>query len=204
MKKTNNQKTAIQMNEDIQKKNDEFIRMSKAQKRIAIAKDVLVQLDAEKMKAGDTYCEIQFESLKSEEFGLKEYVSKKVELQTLLPKVKKCKVCAIGSMFISKVALGNQCKVDVEDYFGEGKAIVDSNLNDDDMIIRNLKGIFTKTELRYIEYAYEGRDVDGSFTSRSENFHDTVEKFYKSFRSRTFRLRAIMENIIKNEGTFKL
>src|SRR6185369_2611606 len=74
------------------------MRMTKAEKRIAIAKDVLkqIKLRTYKPKAG-TYVEI------SQEIAKTIPRSADVQLQDMLPKIKDCKVCALGACFMSSV-----------------------------------------------------------------------------------------------------
>jgi hypothetical protein len=192
------------LNAKIKEQNEAFKKMSPAQKRVAIAHDVLAALKAKKYKAAQrVYCDINF----NDSCGLEvEKQGQKMELQTLLVggAIESCNVCAIGSIFTSKVAIGNDFKVNVEKDEYDGDIMLEQDMNDDGMLIKSLRGIFTETDLRLIEYAFEGEDIAEKFESRSEKFHDKMVEFYESFKSPHDRLVGIMKNIIKNEGTFKI
>lgn len=175
----------------IKEKNEEFAGMSKVQKRIAIAKDVISQIRAKKFKATPgTYCE-----LKTSQKKLK--LSGSVELQTLLEEgaINKCNVCALGGIFMSKVSLGN--KFNLNSRYDK----IQTHIDDDEMI-SNLRGIFSELELRTIEYAFEGGDINSSFLGKPMHFHARLRSYSKVYKKSEDRLLAIMENIINNKGKF--
>lgn len=184
----------------INKKNEAFAKMTKMEKRIAIAKDVISQVRAKKLKASPgTYCYLNL--------NRKQKLDKKgrVELQTLMNDgaIASCDVCAIGGIFASKVSIGNNFKVKVsKNWINEKLEIEDESIEDDDMV-KSLKGIYTERELRLIEYAFEGKDIYDIFDKKPDNFHDALKNFYKEYKKSENRLIAIMENIIRNEGEFK-
>lgn len=178
-------------------KNEKFWALSKPEQRVAIAKDVIKQLDAEFYKAmSGTYFESNIEVPASE-----------VQFQKLLKKAKKegevCVVCAIGSCFTSAVSLGDSFKVDSDN---ESPYVDGIYLSAEDMRSELLNKVFSKKQQNLIEQAFEG--VDNNWADDADFVDCTVSSataiaFGEKYRDVTERLRAIMENIIKNKGTFK-
>lgn len=211
MKTKKKSKREIALNAEIKRRNAKFAKMKPAQKRMAIAEDVLLQLRKNKYSAeAGVYCDINLkEFISSKKFGLNdENPDKEIELQTLLldGTIESCEVCAIGSMFMSKVALGNKCTILVETnwYNDERADIVVSQLDSSTLAIEHLKGIFTEKQLRYIEFAFEGCDIGNRFTEISSTFREKIYDFHNEYETNDLRLKAIMENIIKNKGNFKI
>lgn len=162
-------------------KNRNFWKMGRNRRKVAIAKDVLLQLAAGKMTATPgVYCRI--------------YLSKPVtteDLQTELQNLESCQVCGIGAVFVSKVNLANKFKIDHgfgNDRFNPGH----------ENMVENMSRIFTDHELAQIETLFEGwyRQINGQLVDAS-NFRINVS-------NPTDRLILIMENIIKNKGELKL
>lgn len=112
-----------------------------------------------------------------------------------------CEVCGIGSVFASMVNIGNQSTCSE---FGLNKIWVGYGLSDDKM--RNkLDGVFSEEHRVLIETAFEknaglGMDNEGA-TEEPENLGKAVS-FGKKYRLPHNRLKAIMNNIIKNKGEF--
>lgn len=188
---------------ELKKQNAAFTKMTRTEKRIAIAQDVILALKKDRYYASPgTYCDLVFNHGK-------DLVEGKVELQTLLHDgvVQQCDVCAIGSLFMSKVFLGNKFKVKVgEDYDGDTE--LKEGIGDRGIATKALKGIFTVRELKYIEYCFEGCDISDTFTNENKKFHEKVKNFYSQYYSNYSpsedRMIGIMENIIKNKGKFIL
>lgn len=165
---------------DIEKGNKRFAKLTAPQKRVAIAKDVLLSI-----KTGIVIptCGNYFS------------LTKKLDGKTLqeglcdVNSPISCKVCGMGAVFVSKVKLGNTFEMD------------GSYVSDDEMT-ENLEGIFSTKQLRLIEHAFEG------FHAGFANITDTEEtkcenKFRYKYSEPSERMQAIMKNIIKNNGTFK-
>ena len=173
----------VKLYKTIVKNNDRFNKLSKMEKRVAIAKDVLEQIKIKKFKpAIGGY------------LNLDEPIEEEINIQELLiTKETTCRVCAIGGIFASKVILGNKCDTTLDRY--------DTGL-DDDIMIDNLKSIFSEKELRKIEYAFEGFDVSYGDMNFSDKECSKYETFFESFENTEHRLKAIMLNIIKNKGKF--
>ncbi|MEK6829068.1 MAG: hypothetical protein AABY15_02995 [Nanoarchaeota archaeon] len=193
------QKKIEKMNAKTIEQNKTFAKMGKMQKRVAIAHDVIASIKANKFKATPgTYCELKLNKKhKFEGAG-------DVELQSLMESgvVEKCNVCAIGGIFASKVAIGNKFKVSVEeDYWNDNKLGIETDVDDDELLIENLDGIYTERELRLIEFAFEGEDIRGEFYDEEIDI-DALNSYKKVHKKADERLIAIMQNIIKNEGKF--
>lgn len=206
-------KKLAKLNADIKQRNAKFAKMTAAQKRLAIAKDVLAQLKKKKFVAeSGSYCTLNTSKvLTRKDIGISEgegYKTVDIELQPLLldGTIASCDVCAIGSVFMSKVLLGNKFKITADSYSDSGEDSVDleTDLDRDHDMVESLKGIFTEKQLRLMEYAFEGEDIKEIFFDSPEKFHLKVDEFYYEYTSDESRLKAIMQNIIKNEGTFKL
>lgn len=184
----------------LKSQNEAFEKMSKSEKRIAIAKDVIASIKSGKYNAQkEVYCSIDV----NPEYNFEK--KGKSELQTLMHSgaISSCTVCAIGGIFASKVFLGNKFKVSVNEKFWSDELEIENTYIEDTEMMGSFRGIYTIVELREIEYAFEGWDIRDSFKNRSEEFHYNMINFYDKYPDVELRLIAIMKNIIKNEGNFK-
>ena len=184
--------------------------MSKKSERIAIAKDVLSQIFAKKFipKHGDYFHSLD-EEFNSQLYGAYvngEYVMPDQESQLRPPK--KCEVCAIGCMFVSALDRNNKLQ------------LKDSNvLGQDERMVNYLSDWFDSRQLRLMEVAFEGTDeleefskfdyhtdklVYSSLGLKALTFHEKYRKDKRYGDNSAERLmRAMMNNVIKNDGTFK-
>lgn len=182
------------------KDNLAFAKLPKAQKRVAIARDVIAQvklgmIDVQQGKyLGDV---VKVEDDNGNVVG-----------------VEKCTACALGSLFacaVNKPAL----KLDLDDAlpaYGYSGA-------DDDSMREQLGDVFSEDQLRLIESAFEMDDFlegddskyqdviedDGTWTGETV-FKGRLKKavdFGERYTSDKRRLIAIMENVIENNGTFR-
>jgi hypothetical protein len=174
--------------------NKKFNAMSPKEKRVAVAKDALKQIRYGRYKAntGNYVIPNWYPYNVEDNEESQEYLENKGFWG--------CKVCAIGAVFLSKVRLGNNHTGDLE------------VMNSPNMIISNLKGIFSAKQLRLMEVAFE--DLTGGafkessvYDSNNPKHTAKIEKaleFFKDYLDRPEeRLIAILENIIANNGTFK-
>jgi hypothetical protein len=99
----------------IEQKNKAFHKLSDKEKRIAVAKDVIAQVEARKYRATPgTYLFVK---------GLR--VDEDVQ-KPLLEESTKCNVCAVGAAFASAARLGNNLfygqseRIEMKKLFGEG------------------------------------------------------------------------------------
>jgi len=164
--------------------------MTKAQKRVAIAKDVIKQIAARNFRPkGGIYV-----SLAKPEAGMGDYETTADKAFFNARKRKPCVVCAKGAMVCSTIRLFNK--------FSDSIAALEPSV--ENVLRRN----FGKRMGDMIECAFEQWDFDGY--DGHENNHilgkDAVNRSYAfglKYRSNTKRIIAIMRNIIANKGTFK-
>lgn len=186
----------------IKKWNDYFKSLTKPQKRVALAQDVIAQIKAKKfLPKNKTYTKIVS--------PIKSYNE---QIQSNFGDIQ-CECCALGGIFLSDIKFNNSCTFNELDatYFDARE----------DM---RLKEYFSIEQLILIEAAFECWDFDNlvddfwgeyQFTSGFadgllfKDFKLTKEKINKTaefgnqYTDSYKRLIAIMENIIANNGTFK-
>jgi hypothetical protein len=185
----------------IEKWNTYFNSLTKPQKRVAIAEDVIKQIKAKKyLPTNLTYIEV-----------LNGAENDKYQVQQHFNKVK-CECCALGSLFLSEVKFNNSCTFEDlrDDYFDEAP-------------IERLKQYFSLGQLVLIEYAFEdfGEEALTEFkkdyiVENGVGYTKTLSKLKISLddikKAKMFceylehpkdRLTKILTNIIKNKGTFK-
>lgn len=198
--------------------------MSKKQKILAIANDVLAQLRAKKLKVklDEGYVVGKYPV---------ELVQLGSQLQSELDGLQPaCTVCALGSCFLSYARLFNHVKVgecgQLENTYST-TWMFDLNYGQGRRIFQEIMGkIFSETQLGLIELAFEAPDESEwfvfNFTKRlpsllrfNEPYDDEpkptgkgwelvklAHAFGRKYKSGHSRLKAIMENIIANDGKF--
>jgi hypothetical protein len=169
--------------------------LKKAEKRVAVAKDVLAQLADKKhgyVATPGHYITPRFTLGENEVLpdGLRE----------ALPFIQSepCEVCGLGSLILSKARLYNKMDVDdvlKEDSFFTGKFIFSGG---QDSLLEDL---FSITQITMIEDAFEQTET-GWYGNCSESKRLKAVEFGKRFDETEERLRAIMQNIIDNNGSF--
>lgn len=180
-------------NKQIEKWNSEFKAMSKAEKRVAIAKDVIAQIKAKRYipKTGDY---ISFIST----CGL----SVNDSIQKNFDKVE-CQVCGIGSMFMSNIKFTNKFTLESIPHSGVKQAQI-------------LLKYFSKQDLILIECIFEDwEDIDGTIKCaatdhKPENLTDRqikkLETARKAFYNKDAEIKLLnmMKHLVKNKGNFVL
>lgn len=162
------------LNDYIVESNKAFEKKTMAEKRVALAEDVLFQLKIKRLDAQQStgYFSFVNDELETMVEDLKE--NPDLEFQTVLQQTPSCTVCGIGSLFVVAVDRLNTCKMSeaVEEY--------GSRPDRDEMVayFKKLR-IFTPHQLDLIERAFEHNNVCG-------NGEDS--------------LKAVMNCIIKAEG----
>lgn len=153
-------------------------KLTKAQKRVLIAKDVLKQIRARKYFA------------KPEIFAEVRNRNCIIEQSLITANNPACDVCAAGAAIVSGIRLFNDQKSDttyIRCWQGMG-------------MCAHFLGM---RQSRLIEAAFE---AGVGWTTKNEigvrNFEACV-KFYRRYPNNTDRLIAIFRNIIRNGGTFK-
>ena len=164
----------------IRASNAKFEKMTKAERKAAVAKDVIALIDSGFFKVKtDMYLEAPTVFKGDYSSSTSDMLSDKDLSDVLTEKAKKnaCRVCAVGATFVATVMKRDQLNYNANGY-------------SDDNMLEYLEDIFSGQELRMMERAFEAIE-DG-------------QAFGESFNSDELRLRAIMNIIIKNNGKFIL
>lgn len=193
--------------EQLKERNEKFNNLTNGEKAVEIARDVINSIKVKEFIPSTTYGNLDWTMIchynKVDEDDVQEFM-----LNELNYKKNPCKVCAMGAVMFSKIKLGNGAKL---------KDIGESN----DIAIQ-LEGIFSPSQLRLMELAFEGT-YNGNYKDKidADEVYDyglsgevykgewlNAHKFYRKFGEETEKDRedciiAIMENIIENNGTFK-
>jgi len=189
----------------VSRDNKAFDKLSPADKRVAIARDVLAQIAAQKLvPTSGTWLSGKDDSPLFDEKDVK----KNPELQAILTKTKQCEGCALGGLFLCAVKKADKLKLnELEEVkkFEEWKAECGSEafLSDESKYIyqedafKYLGRFFSKDQLEAIESAFEqGRGAVQEYEySEAANFAEEVGEPED-------RMRLIMENIISHKGRF--
>lgn len=157
--------------------NRRFVKLSRKEQRIALAKDVIAQLDAKRIKADSTYLRMP---------NLKKAAEKGLDFGECAAQAQ-CTVCGIGSLFISAVMKNDELPADKVAEAQEG--CWDSPCMRDDVQVPYLEKWFDSEQLDLIEDYYERHIYD---------FESPIRQEYNNNK----RLRMIMENIVSNGGRF--
>lgn len=213
----------------IKKTTDEFRKASAAEKRVMIAKDVLAQIKSRRYipehavwvrptfsPNSELMCDVDgdiiYNSDTQSDISVQELWTSK-ELQT-------CSVCALGGMFMSCVGLNNNTTI--ENLNEETECLSDIIVNEGH-ISNGLNKFFTRSQLALIEIYFEGGNggfyipefLDGYYGpvssatrklfSRLDDDENYVHltKFDEKYQTPSDRMKAIMTNIVENNGTFK-
>lgn len=188
--------------QQIKEWNEYFTSLSPAKKRVAIAKDVIEQVKAERYLAKNrTYIDflMKFDG----------------QIQSKFDKVK-CQCCALGAMFLSDVKYTNNCTIEDLDrinFSREEENRLQNYFDIEQLILIEAAfecwGFETITEFDGCEEDYRiiegfGYDVMLSDLSLTSEDIDKAAQFGYQYDDNSERLIAIMRNIIKNRGKFKL
>lgn len=165
-------------------------KLTKRERAVAIAKDVIRQLRWLRV-AQYHYLNVQ-DSDKIE--SAIDKVGYDADLRDILPVVRKnCDVCAKAAMLLSKARVFD--KVPISEVFSSWG----SSIADDDEICSLLSGSFSSKTLSLIEAAFERSRMFAGYTPESI----AAEEFGDRYPDPKKRLRAIMLNVVKNNGEFK-
>lgn len=176
---------------EIENKNRLFAKMSPAQRRVAIAEDVLAQIKARKYTIEQgTYVELK-DSFRIDDAN--------VEIADVV-KTTGCNVCARGAAFVSACNVFNNCSIaDLK----EGK--VGQSIENISGFEKYEKKFWTQRQLGILETFFEsinnGQNIYGYASEK-----DTVAAAFwaATFDSPEKGLIAIMKNIITNKGDIKI
>lgn len=177
-------------------------KLTPAQMRIAIAKDVLAQLKLKKLRP-----EVGWWADDSHLGGLEDWAWEKLDetnttkegvctinTQDYSKNVKSCRVCALGAIFMG-----------ISNLYGINITGADPDMYNvfEDLSKSPLKEYFSKDQLQLMECAFEGGGGAHDIYTIDKKVRGFALAFHYAFDSDKDRLKAIMENIIKNKGTFK-
>lgn len=197
-KKTQSKKSKVAKKKPVKQKTTSTNAM-----RVAIAKDVIAQLNSNKLipqnftwvddsKMG---CINEFIDSKVEKVKDEDFKNFSVDLSEYVCNIKKCEVCALGALFVSAVSLYEGVVVrptgEIEDYNWQLFEQLDNS-----PLVKH----FTKGQLQLIESAYEGDR--GVHVAPTDTEAVICRTFHSKYAKNKDRMIAIMKNIIDNNGTF--
>lgn len=177
-------------------------KLTPVQMRIAIAKDVLAQLKLKKLRP-----EVGWWADDSRLGGLEDWAWKKIDeanvpeggtctlnTQDYSKNIKSCRVCALGAIFMG-----------ISNLYGVNITGVDPDMYEvfENLSKSPLQEYFSKDQLHLLECAFEGGGGAHDIYTIDKKLRGFALAFHYGFQSDKDRLKAIMENIIENNGTFK-
>jgi hypothetical protein len=212
---------------EIAKREAIFKKATVTQKRVLIAKDVIAQIKAKKIKPeSGTFVSVEkvkgFMSSTAAEkrTGAWNYAMSKlsnsegsdadVRKLYLENKLQQCSCCALGGLFMSCTLYNNNTTVENLSFAGEdlGDLLV-GDRGYSGRLPNGLDKFFSLAQLRLIEQTFEGDNgavnsgVDCATGEVFDKFPPRAAAFYDKYKKPKDRLIAIMQNIIDNNGTFK-
>lgn len=169
---------------NLRDRNRRFARMPRDRQRIAIARDVLAQLDIGRFEAASVYLQIRTRPLAEPHELHFKAAQAEIDLSEVTACADKCRVCGIGSVFVAAVERADRLKL------AELRPNYDGNpLVPRQKMVDYLAPWFDGEQLGIIESVFEqGQSCPAAWLEFGP----------------TKRLRRIMENIIENGGEFIL
>lgn len=216
---------AKQVEREIAKREAIFKKASPTQKRVLIAKDVIAQIKAKKIKPeSGTFVSVEkvkgfMSSTEAEErtgawnFAMNRLFTSEgsdadVRQLYLDNTLQQCSCCALGGMFMSCTLYNNNTTVaDLEHASSDISEVLLEET--DEKLSNGLNKFFSVAQLKLIEQTFEGDNgavfsgTDGETGEMVDEFSPRAEAFYDKYKKPKDRLIAIMQNIVKNNGTFK-
>ena len=189
-------KNVEKINKAIKKNNVAFDKATPNQQRVMIAQDVLDQIKAKRYVAeSGTWVDAYYND---------DDIKKTDSVQKLFAehKIESCRVCALGGLFMSCTNLNNNVSVKtLENITGVTDCQnLGQRISNNKKLPNGLNRIFSKEQLILIETYFEANS--GWFIDRSTSDTTSPDDFYDAYPDAYDRLVEIMENIIKNDGTF--
>lgn len=176
-------------------RNRRFEKKSLSEQRLAIARDVIEQIEAGDLTAASAYFASSDLSRFEDRIFRRESLGE-VDASVVLPQVADCRVCGIGSLF--KCAVENANSLPIKDLLHG-----DTRENE----VRYLRTWFSKEQLNLVEDFYERhtrwQDYHSSYTRVGARSGKPVgDSPIMAMEHDGTRLKMIMENIIANNGKF--
>lgn len=181
---------SVSNSEAFKARNALFAAATPAEKRAMIAQDVIDQLNAGKYTAeGGTWAFI--------DTGSKELAAEQQVCDLIADKNTECTCCALGALMLSEISINDKLTVEAadEEFWNNSLAIGIREEGD------RLRDYFSDDQIRLIEIAFELGCGEFSPQGDSEGDEAAV-MFGEQYEEESDRLLAIMNNIIKNNGTF--
>lgn len=187
------------------------MRMTKAQKRVEIAKDVLKQIKSNKYTPTSGIWVMDSNGYEVDDLiSYARHVAEEADAVDLKKDVVcrlngTCSVCALGSLFVSAIDKFNHTKLN-PGYYVDWTDCEDSSYNP-------LLKWFTARQMLLIENTFEngcGAWCPGDVLKEKEwhawddKILPAIKEYNLRYPNSTDRLKAIMNNIIRNKGTFVL
>jgi|688.fasta_scaffold162733_3 hypothetical protein len=172
-------------------------KLTKAEMRVAIAKDVIAQIKAKKYNPMQGCWVEQEDGQDYDDWLFDNAENCTVDVQVYTKNIKKCNVCALGSLFVSAVNKYNNV-YGTFDTVSTLEVFDFKETNNNSPLLR----YFTINQIKLIEHTFEGGmgavcfDDNSRMINKSYAFHD-------KYPDSKDRLLAIMKNIVENNGTFK-
>lgn len=171
-------------------KNEDFGSLTKAEQCVAIAQDVLTQIELKRfVPVTGSYMTMPSNAFEGD---------RSRDMRDVLRALPVCNVCALGGLFACAVERADDLPLAEVSFVGYGST---GTLNSKTPF-SYLGRFFTQQQLHAIEVAFEGisrpNNAQLGFEERREclSFNDRIY-------DRTERMKRIMNNIIANGGTFK-
>ena len=188
------------LKELITKRNKAFEGKTDAEKRVLVAKDVLAQIKQNKFHPS-TGSYLGFSNLNSDTTNLREAFLTGNILESGT-NAAECSCCALGAMMMSCTLFNNNIDLEKDklQIFKMGEAIRGGSV-----FGNGLTTIFSEKQLAMIEIAFERGGGSFAYFNAPEvtySMHLKCRDFGCRFDNPKSRLRAIMNNIVKNKGEF--
>ena len=216
---------AKQVEREIAKREAIFKKASPTQKRVLIAKDVIAQIKAKKIKPeSGTFVSVEkikgfiSSSEADKRTGAWNYAMSRlsdsegsaadVRQLYLDNTLQQCSCCALGGMFMSCTLYNNNTTVEDLEHAGNdiGEVLLEET---GEKLSNGLNKFFSVAQLKLIEQTFEGDNgavlsgTDDGTGEMVDEFSPQAAAFYNKYKKPKDRLIAIMQNIVKNNGTFK-
>ncbi len=186
--------TPARVAKQIEKRNKEFAAADDAGKRVLVAKDVIKLLKGDKFTAATGHFMSLGNDVDYADSEREESMQKTGLREAFLGNHVECSGCALGGLMLSCTLYNNKYTYgELSDTGGDLGAWV----KNERPIKNGLNKIFSRDQLKLIEQSFEGGT--GYFTGGAPY---EAEVFYGNYDDDKKRLLAIMENIVRNKGTF--
>lgn len=204
-------------NRRVRQKNEIFEKMTKAEKRAQLARDVIAQVAARKLVAmsGTWLSRVedgaQRQPLLRRTLVAGGEIDDALQMNKLLPQIEQCNACAVGALLYCTVMRANALTVGEIRQHGE---TADMIITEFEKIKVYLGGYFSDNQLNMMEAAFEKRHSPGDqtksvtragcmFLARTHTAEYGWEWIDRDNADDETRLVVIMQNVADNGGTFK-